>query len=261
LSHIKGMLAAPGGADCVVMNKPQFKLLIVLGLIAITATATLWILVGRDGTRHPAEDNHPPVSPDAQIKARAAAGDREAQFALGRWHLDPTGSVRNYTLAAHWLTKAAAGGRAEAQYLMGTLYEAGQGVERSPSNALMWFERAAVQQHAGACYNLGSMYAAGRGVDHDSARAAKYYMQAAELGDALAQFNVAQRYQLGRGVDTNLVESWKWYSLAAKGGVPDAQRVLPAVESHLSRKQLHDARRAVEEFLKRTSNLAPQNSR
>ena len=63
-------------------------------------------------------------------------------------------------------------GDAEAQCMLGTMYTLGNGVPLDKKEAAKWYRMAADQGHAGAQFSLGLMYTYGKGVPEDSKGAA-----------------------------------------------------------------------------------------
>ncbi|MHC8510290.1 MAG: tetratricopeptide repeat protein [Rhodospirillales bacterium] len=59
------------------------------------------------------------------------------------------------------LREAAKGGDADAQYNLGRMHIEGYGVTKSVEAAVKWFRAAAEQGHAGAQYELGVIYDSG----------------------------------------------------------------------------------------------------
>jgi TPR repeat protein len=72
-------------------------------------------------------------------------------------------------------------------------------------------------------------------------------LKAAENGDSLAMFNIGQRFHAGRGVAKDRVQAYKWLSLAARE-VPDSAVLRDEVKRELSREQLTDAKRQIDQF-------------
>ena len=77
-------------------------------------------------------------------------------------------------------------GDAEAQFNLGVMYAFGRGVTQDYAQAVSWFRKAADQGYAEAQYNLGFRYAIGQGVPQDDAEAVRWYRLAADQGFALA---------------------------------------------------------------------------
>lgn len=63
----------------------------------------------------------------SQFKARAEAGEAQAQLALGHAYDDGNGVQQNDQLAAKWYRKAGEQGSPEAQDILGTMYRMGRG--------------------------------------------------------------------------------------------------------------------------------------
>ncbi len=151
---------------------------------------------------------------------RALAGDREAQFAMGRdchfreWLVAPPDDVS----AFEWFKKAAEAGHTTAQYNLGLCYHTGSGVDKDPEQAVVWYRKAAEAGHAGAQSNLGLCYHTGSGVDKDPEQAVVWYRKAAEAGQTDAQFNLGRCYETGFGVDEDPEKAVVWYRKAAEAG-------------------------------------------
>ena len=74
------------------------------------------------------------------LRERAAAGDAEAQFTLGKnYEAGRGGLKRDYAEAANWYRKSAEQGNVYAQASLGILYHAGKGVALDNVQAEMWF--------------------------------------------------------------------------------------------------------------------------
>ena len=74
------------------------------------------------------------------LRERAAAGDPEAQFTLGKnYEAGRSGLKRDYAEAARWYLKSAEQGNVYAQASLGILYHAGKGVSLDNVQAEMWF--------------------------------------------------------------------------------------------------------------------------
>jgi TPR repeat protein len=83
-----------------------------------------------------------PEQTDA-LRARAEAGDAEAQNLLGVMYDYGEGVPQDYAVAARWHRLAADQGHAEAQYQLGGRYWRGQGVPQDYVQAHMWYSLAA----------------------------------------------------------------------------------------------------------------------
>ena len=73
------------------------------------------------------------------LKERAAAGDPEAQFSLGKnYEAGRSGFKRDYAEAASWYRKSADQGNIYAQASLGILYHSGKGLPHDDVQAEMW---------------------------------------------------------------------------------------------------------------------------
>ncbi len=147
-------------------------------------------------------------------------------------------------------TKARAeAGDAEAQYKIGSMYEYGTSVAQNYQEAVKWYRLAAEQGNAISQTNLGRMYERGVGVAKNYQEAVKWYRLAAEQGDAISQINLGRMYANGEGVAENAQEAVKWYRLAAAKGYTEAQnnlRLMYEYDSGLAQKD--QALEAVREY-------------
>ncbi len=98
-----------------------------------------------------------------KVRAKAAAGDREAEFQTGLAYETGLGVDADPAEAVRWYTKAAHQGEAAAQNNLGGMYLRGLGVAQSDQEAFRWYQRAAGGGYLPAQNNLGFMYASGRG--------------------------------------------------------------------------------------------------
>ena len=170
----------------------------------------------------------------------AAAGDGEAQYALGKLYRLGRGVDADLAESVHWLIAAhqrgvsaaeaeledlhdkllekAEAGETGAQAALGRLHGTGLGVESDNAEAMKWFSLAAKEGNAWAQNGIGFIYEHGRGVEVDDAEAAKWYRLAAEQGNPWAQRNLGARYLQGRGVEQDIIEAIIWFRLAAEQG-------------------------------------------
>jgi TPR repeat protein len=73
------------------------------------------------------------------LRERAAAGDAEAQFSLGKnYEAGRSGLKKNYSEAASWYRKSAVQGNAYAQASLGILYHSGKGLPHDDVQSEMW---------------------------------------------------------------------------------------------------------------------------
>lgn len=164
-------------------------------------------------------------APDAQtaragvqrLNAAAAAGDVEAEVALGRIYLRGLPAVAaDAAQARRWLTRAQAAGHPSAAYYLGVMAANGVGAPADAQAAARWFEVAARAGSPHALFMLGNAYRAGAGVPRDDKRAIALYQQAAELDDAAALQTLAMAYLHGElGLAPDEIES-RHYAMEAE---------------------------------------------
>ena len=91
--------------------------------------------------------SQPPRPP---LRERAAGGDPEAQFTLGKnYEAGRGGLKKDYSEAANWYRKSAEQGNVYAQASLGILYRAGRGVPQDNLQAEKWFMIATDHSPAG----------------------------------------------------------------------------------------------------------------
>ena len=105
-------------------------------------TVLLAVLVVALGASIGAQDEHAL----AELRARAEAGDAEAQFNLGVMYDTLEGVPVDLLAAARWYRLAAAQGHAAAQFNLGFAYRRGRGVPQDGPEAVAWFRRAYEQR-------------------------------------------------------------------------------------------------------------------
>ncbi len=119
---------------------------------------------------------------------QAKAGDAEAQFYLGMWHLSG--------------------------YNRGNI----EPIPEDKIEAMNLFRKAAEQGHIDAHTFLGDMYFFGEGFPQDYAESVKWYRKVAEQGDDVAQFKLGKMYEEEKGVPKDMTEATKWIRKAAEQG-------------------------------------------
>src|SRR5208283_5633317 len=88
-------------------------------------------------------DAQPPAG-RPPLRDRAAAGDPDAQFTLGKNYEGGRGGLKkDYAEAASWYRKSADQGNVYAQASLGILYHSGKGLPHDDLEAEMWFTIAA----------------------------------------------------------------------------------------------------------------------
>jgi TPR repeat protein len=181
-----------------------------------------------------------------KLKARAIAGDTDAQVRLGNRYLEGFTAEKDIEEAKKWYLLAGESGTADgfmalglyycdaatppdyskaleayekaadlghvgAQLNAGRIYWMGQGVEQSYLRAGKWIKLAADAGHEQGLFLLGGMYAESLGVKQDYKLALKYYQQSADLGYVCAMFNLGNMYREGQGVKKNMSKATELY--------------------------------------------------
>ena len=134
------------------------------------------------------------------------------------------GLVSGQTAKIAALRARATAGDADAQHNRGVSDSKGQGVPQDSTQAVAWYRKAAEQGFAFAQNNLGNAYAVGQGVPQDFTQAVAWWRKAADQGLSLAQHNLGYAYFNGQGVPQDYVESHKWHNLAASRASAENQK-------------------------------------
>ncbi len=157
----------------------------------------------------------PASKPVAELRAAAAKGSADAQYALAEV-LAVDGVDADRSEAVVWLERAAKQGNANAQTHLSWAYHFGIGVPANDVEAVKWERLAAEKGQASAQYYLGSDYELGfGGLAKDSAQAAEWYRRAAEQNHPIAQARLGDLYAEGRGVPRDDRQAVAWYMRAA----------------------------------------------
>lgn len=148
-------------------------------------------------------------------KPKAADGDVQAQYELGRLYHHGEPGAQDLPAAFLWYSKAAERGHVPAQVALASLYAGGMGVTQDYFRAAEWYRVAAnLGGSADAQVALGDLHFRGRGAPHDVAEARAWYRKAAEQGHPLAQYRLAAMMQEGYAGPLDPVEAFKWLTLA-----------------------------------------------
>jgi hypothetical protein len=113
------------------------------------------------------------------LKARAEAGDVDAQFQLATMYDLGEQGVQDARLAFRWYSSAARAGLPAAEFNVAVMLDSGRGVTRDAAEAAAWYGRAAARGHYRAQYNLALLYDSGDGVPHNADLAAFWLRKAA----------------------------------------------------------------------------------
>jgi TPR repeat protein len=162
-------------------------------------------------------------------KARAEAGDAEAQYSLGVMYASGEVVAQDYQEAVKWYRLAAEQGNASAQYSLGFMYEEGRGVAQSDQEVVKWYTLAAELGNLDAQFALGLMYGNGSGVEKDSEEAFKW-IRLASAQTRMAQMLLCIFYRDGVGTAQNYSRAYVWCSVAAAqsdydGAVAERDRI------------------------------------
>lgn len=171
------------------------------------------------------------------LRARAAAGDADAQFNLGGVFFKGQEVDPDYSEAAKWLRLAAEQGHPQAQYNLGMMYDSGQGVALDHAAAAQWYRLSADRGFALAQLNLGVAYANGEGVAQNPSEAVKWFRLAADQGDAQALFDLGVMYANGQGTKQDLVEAYRCAQLSADQGHEMAKALISDLSKKMTREQ------------------------
>lgn len=133
-----------------------------------------------------------PTSPETakfnETRAKAEAGDAEAQLALGCMYDNGAGAPRSSKEAFKWWLQAAQQDLAVAQYDVAVTYDTGIGIEGEADHAqaVEWYRKAAEQGYVPAQGALGWLYYSGHGVGQDKEAAVQLWRKG-EVQSAIAR--------------------------------------------------------------------------
>jgi len=189
-----------------------------------------------------------------EIKALAAEGNMDGQYALGMsylygWEIEQdvdkgyeylekaaeAGHVDAMTLlvkmlftedytgmteekAFEYSKKASKAGIAEAQFYLGVMYLDGISVEQDYDQAAKWLRNSSNKGFAEARNSLAYLYQEGLGVEKDESKAFKLYRQAAAKDSVNAMYQTACCYEIGLGTDIDRTKAAEYYKMAAENG-------------------------------------------
>ena len=141
--------------------------------------------------------------------------------AAGAFPLNPSFTPE---AVAAYKAKADAGD-AEAQRRYAMALAIGRGVAQDKGEAVKWFRKSAEQGDHRAQNCLGCCYAKGEGIAEDKVEAVEWLRKSAEQGNVIALCNLGWCFEHGQGVAKNMVEADQWYGKAFKrdaGGLVDS---------------------------------------
>jgi TPR repeat protein len=156
----------------------------------------------------------------ARTRDEAEAGDPSSQYFLGLIYA--YGALANVehndAEAVRWFRAAAVAGERNAQFNLGKCYAEGRGIAKDEAQAACWYRFAADNGHIIAQNSLGNCYLHGWGVAEDHVQAAKWFLSSAVGGWAEAQINLGLCYSFGRGVPIDAYVAARWFRAAAVQG-------------------------------------------
>lgn len=181
------------------------------------------------------------------FRKAAEKGHIDALYQVGRCYFNGEGASQNYAEAVKCYTKAAEHGHADAMTQLGVCYFHGHGITADQKEAVKWYGQAAEKGGLSAMTLLGICYYDGTGVVKDYEQAFKWFLKAAEQGDGLAQLSLGECYARGNGVVKDPLEAYMWTNLAAGTGLESAKKSLQALEAGMTRPQLAEAKKRVDQ--------------
>jgi len=229
-------------------------------LTALLAICLCWG-VGCGGNPPAKEDSDTLESPKKhlsfdEIKAKAEAGNADAQFEIAGMYRKGEGVSQDREEALKWIRKAATHGHARAQDILGSTYRRGDGVAQDYEEAVNWYRKAAEQGYARAQNNLAVFYANGFGLPKDFKEAAKWWRKAAEQGNAGAQITLGAIYANGQGVLQDYVTAYAWANIAQANGDKTAPRFKSEfLEGKMTPDQIAKAEELAREMIKKNPKL------
>jgi TPR repeat protein len=158
-------------------------------------------------------------------------GSVGAELSLGLMLLGTDNADGEFAEATKLLTHAAAAGNAEAQYALGVVYGTGLGTKPNRKKAREFYQKAANQGHASALLVLADMVHEKARTDRERAEAIRLYTAAAEKGVPTAIYNLGLAYERGHGVPADIAKALDHYRRAAGAGFPAAREALVRLET------------------------------
>lgn len=186
------------------------------------------------------------------LRARAEAGNMEAQLELGRRYIQGMGVGRNDVEASKWLLRAAEQGNAQAQFNVGVMYERGVGLETNLTKAIDFYRKSAAQNTPMALHNLGLLYVSGQpGIKADPTQARRLMTQAAELGQIESQYSLALMHLQGVGGPIDKIAAMSWMAIAARPNQPQLIEAAKQLSAQLNPAERQRAQQLAETTVRR----------
>jgi uncharacterized protein len=130
-------------------------------------------------------------------------------------------------------------GDAEAQFQLGGLYDNGFGVKKDLEKGWACYNKAADQGCIDALCKLAYHFQKGERVPRDYVKAAKLYRQAAEQGRISAQYEISDMYMRGNGVEKSMDEAYAWLVVASTEDFDVARAGMDSLEKRMTRGEIN----------------------
>jgi len=153
----------------------------------------------------------------------------------------------------------ATAGDVEAQFYLGVCLSSDEGAAGDLPQALHWYQLAAEQNHPLAQFNLGMMLELGQGTERDSVNGRRWIRRAADAGDAGAQFNCGNHCyreivrQRENSEAALRIEAYMWFELAALQGYRDSEATRNRVIVMMNNAEVAEANERVARFVPATA--------
>jgi len=159
------------------------------------------------------------------LRDRAAAGEVDAEYALGKKYLD-TGTSQDRSEALIWLDRAAAKNHPLAMYELGKLSLGGSGFEANFAVAQAWFERALEHGFIEGYFWIASVGIVDEDAPNDPTENYRSILEKATTGDSSAQTILGIVHAFGETPFRDVREGATWLRKAALNDQPFAQYLL-----------------------------------
>ncbi len=143
---------------------------------------------------------------DADLKARAEAGDTSAQITLGVWCIEGG----DFEEAEAWFFKALKSGDKNAEEHLASFYEYPNNPKKDAEKAFKWRLPVAERGESNSQVLVGNMYEFGNGVKQNTREAAKWYLAAAKQGNSAGASSLSHLYSRGEGVREDKAQAYVW---------------------------------------------------
>jgi len=171
----------------------------------------------------------------AEVTCRCEKGHSLDQCYLATFLVSGVGCERDIPLALHWYRVAAAAGQKEAQGALGRLYYEGLVVKKNLKSAVCWFAKSAAHGYGPAIYFMGKCHRDGAGVRQDDALAVEWWYKGADCNDQMSLLMLGTAFMKGTcGLPQNTVCGKIYMKGAAEHGNPEAIKLLKVLRACVS---------------------------